>query len=109
MTSDAKWQTERPVIDWLLDSDPSTALFIDECATLSVPVQHELLIAVDEQRVMVPAGPAAKKVRAVPLDSPTFIFATTNPEDLLPALRTRMRVECHFDYYDLPSLTLIVR
>lgn len=94
---------------WLIDSDSSTALFIDECATLSAPVQHELLIAVDEQRVMVPAGANGNKVRSIPLDNPVFVFATTNPEDLLPALKTRMRVECHFDYYDLDSLAQIVK
>ncbi len=94
---------------WLLDSDPSTALFIDECATLSPTVQHELLIAVEEKRVMLTAGSSERKTRVVPLDDPVFIFATTNPEDLLPALMTRMRVECRFDYYDAGSLTLIVK
>ena len=95
---------------WLLDSGANTALFIDECATMNPAIQHELLIAVDENRIMLPAaGPGRKSARIIPLEHPAFIFATTNPEDLLPALRSRMRVECHFDFYEVEALTIIIK
>ena len=94
---------------WLMDSDDNTAFFIDEAQSLHKGAMVELLIAVDEHRIHVPIGTARTGVREIQLNNPVFIFASSNAEDLSPALRSRMRINCFFDYYDLESLTKIVK
>ena len=94
---------------WLMDADDSTAFFIDEAQSLHKGAMTELLIAVDEHRIHVPIGTGRTGVREITLNNPVFIFASSNAEELSPALRSRMRINFFFEYYDLDSLTRIVK
>ena len=94
---------------WLMDSDDNTAFFVDEAQSLHKGAMTELLVAVDEHRIHVPVGIGRTGVREIKLTNPVFIFASSNAEDLSPALRSRMRINCFFEFYDLESLTRIVK
>lgn len=109
--------TSGPVLDKagdlagiLTGLEPNDVLFIDEIHRLS-PVVEEFLYAAMEDFVMdimLDKGPSARSIQ-ISLNPFTLIGATTRSGLLTAPLRARFGIQCHLQYYDLQTLTDIVK
>ena len=84
-------------------------LFIDEIHRLSPVVEEYLYSAMEDYKIdiMIENGPAARSVQ-LNLKPFTLIGATTRSGMLTAPLRARFGITCRLQYYDAPTLTLIV-
>lgn len=85
-------------------------LFIDEIHRIPKTVEEYLYSAMEDFRldIMIDQGPNARSVRlAIPRF--TLVGATTRAGLLTAPLRSRFTLQSRLDYYDLPTLTGIVR
>lgn len=108
--------TSGPVLDKagdlagiLTSLEPNDVLFIDEIHRLS-PIVEEFLYAAMEDFVMdimLDKGPSARSIQ-ISLNPFTLVGATTRSGLLTAPLRARFGIQCHLQYYDLPTLTDIV-
>lgn len=109
--------TSGPVLDKagdlagiLTSLEPNDVLFIDEIHRLS-PVVEEFLYAAMEDFVMdimLDKGPSARSIQ-ISLNPFTLVGATTRSGLLTAPLRARFGIQCHLQYYDLQTLTDIVK
>ena len=85
-------------------------LFIDEIHRLSTVVEEYLYSAMEDFRidVMIESGPSARSVQ-INLNHFTLIGATTRAGLLTQPLRDRFSIPCRLDYYDVNTLTKIVK
>ncbi len=85
-------------------------LFIDEIHRLSTVVEEYLYSAMEDFRidVMIESGPSARSVQ-INLNHFTLIGATTRAGLLTQPLRDRFSIPCRLDYYDVDTLTNIVK
>ena len=85
-------------------------LFIDEIHRLSTVVEEYLYSAMEDFRidVMIESGPSARSVQ-INLNHFTLIGATTRAGLLTQPLRDRFSIPCRLDYYDVDTLTKIVK
>ena len=85
-------------------------LFIDEIHRLSTVVEEYLYSAMEDFRidVMIESGPSARSVQ-INLNHFTLIGATTRAGLLTQPLRDRFSIPCRLDYYDVKTLTKIVK
>ena len=85
-------------------------LFIDEIHRLSTVVEEYLYSAMEDFRidVMIESGPSARSVQ-INLNHFTLIGATTRAGLLTQPLRDRFSIPCRLDYYDVHTLTKIVK
>lgn len=94
----------------LTNLDSGDVLFIDEIHRLARSVEEVLYPAMEDFQldIMLGKGPSARSVR---LDLPRFtlVGATTRAGMLTAPLRDRFGVIVHLDFYDVDSLTHIVR
>ncbi|MDO6527588.1 Holliday junction branch migration DNA helicase RuvB [Motilimonas sp. 1_MG-2023] len=94
----------------LTNLEPNDVLFIDEIHRLSPVVEEILYPAMEDYQldIMIGEGPAARSIK---LDLPPFtlIGATTRAGSLTSPLRDRFGIVQRLEFYDVPSLTKIVK
>lgn len=85
-------------------------LFIDEIHRLSPVVEEYLYSAMEDYKIdiMLDKGPSARSVQ-IKLNPFTLIGATTRSGLLTSPLRARFGIQCHLQYYDVKTLTGIVK
>lgn len=109
--------TSGPVLDkpgdlagLLTSLEPNDVLFIDEIHRLSPVVEEYLYSAMEDYRIdiMIDKGPSARSVQ-IELNPFTLIGATTRSGLLTSPLRARFGINMHLEYYDIKTLTNIIR
>ncbi len=89
----------------LTNLDSGDVLFIDEIHRLNTVVEEYLYSAMEDYRIdiMIDSGPNARSIQ-ITLNPFTLIGATTRMGLLTSPLRARFGINCHLDYYDVPTL-----
>jgi Holliday junction DNA helicase RuvB len=89
--------------------EPGDVLFIDEIHRLNTVVEEYLYSAMEDYRIdiMIDSGPNARSIQ-IALNPFTLVGATTRMGLLTSPLRARFGINCHLDYYDVPTLEHIV-
>lgn len=109
--------TSGPVLDkpgdlagLLTSLEPNDVLFIDEIHRLSPIVEEYLYSAMEDYRIdiMIDKGPSARSIQ-IELNPFTLVGATTRSGLLTSPLRARFGINMHLEYYDIDTLTNIVR
>lgn len=85
-------------------------LFIDEIHRLNNVVEEYLYSAMEDFRIdiMIDSGPNARSIQ-ISLEPFTLVGATTRMGLLTAPMRARFGITCHLDYYDIPTLTKILK
>ncbi|MDR1737909.1 MAG: Holliday junction branch migration DNA helicase RuvB [Candidatus Symbiothrix sp.] len=85
-------------------------LFIDEIHRLSPVVEEYLYSAMEDYRIdiMIDKGPSARSIQ-IDLEPFTLVGATTRSGLLTSPLRARFGINLHLEYYDVDTLTTIVK
>lgn len=85
-------------------------LFIDEIHRLNNVVEEYLYSAMEDFRIdiMIDSGPNARSIQ-ISLEPFTLIGATTRMGLLTAPMRARFGINCHLDYYDVPTLINIIK
>ncbi len=94
----------------LTNLDEGDVLFIDEIHRLNTVVEEYLYSAMEDFRIdiMIDSGPNARSIQ-ISLNPFTLIGATTRLGLLTAPMRARFGINCHLDYYDIATLTKIVK
>ncbi len=94
----------------LTNLDENDVLFIDEIHRLNNVVEEYLYSAMEDYRIdiMIDSGPNARSIQ-ITLNPFTLIGATTRMGLLTAPMRARFGINCHLDYYDVKTLTQIVK
>lgn len=109
--------TSGPVLDkpgdlagLLTNLEEGDVLFIDEIHRLNTIVEEYLYSAMEDYRIdiMIDTGPNARTVQ-IGLSPFTLIGATTRVGLLTAPMRARFGINCHLDYYDVPTLRGILK
>lgn len=89
----------------LTNLEPGDVLFIDEIHRLNTVIEEYLYSAMEDYRIdiMIDSGPNARSIQ-IALNPFTLIGATTRMGLLTSPLRARFGINCHLDYYDVPTL-----
>ena len=106
--------TSGPVLDkpgdlagLLTSLEPNDVLFIDEIHRLSPVVEEYLYSAMEDYRIMIDKGPAARSIQ-IDLSPFTLVGATTRSGLLTAPLRARFGINLHLEYYDADTLQRII-
>jgi Holliday junction DNA helicase RuvB len=93
----------------LTNLEPGDVLFIDEIHRLNTVIEEYLYSAMEDYRIdiMIDSGPNARSIQ-ITLNPFTLIGATTRMGLLTAPLRARFGINCHLDYYDVPTLERII-
>jgi Holliday junction DNA helicase RuvB len=109
--------TSGPVLDKpgdlagvLTSLQKNDVLFIDEIHRLSPVVEEYLYSAMEDYRIdiMIDKGPSARSIQ-IDLEPFTLVGATTRSGLLTSPLRARFGINLHLEYYDVETLTGIVK
>ncbi len=109
--------TSGPVLDKpgdlagiLTNLNDHDVLFIDEIHRLSPVVEEYLYSAMEDFiiDIVLDKGPNARSIQ-LKLNPFTLIGATTRSGLLTSPLRARFGINCHLEYYDIPTLEKIVK
>ncbi|KGN71503.1 Holliday junction branch migration DNA helicase RuvB [Porphyromonas sp. COT-239 OH1446] len=109
--------TSGPVLDkpgdlagLLTSLEPNDVLFIDEIHRLSPIVEEYLYSAMEDYRIdiMLDKGPSARSIQ-IDLNPFTLVGATTRSGLLTAPLRARFGINLHLEYYDVDTLSNILR
>lgn len=109
--------TSGPVLDkpgdlagLLTNLEENDVLFIDEIHRLSAVVEEYLYSAMEDYRIdiMIETGPNARSVQ-IAINPFTLIGATTRSGLLTAPLRSRFGINLRLSYYDVETLTGIVK
>ncbi len=94
----------------LTSLERNDVLFIDEIHRLSPVVEEYLYSAMEDYRIdiMIDKGPSARSIQ-IDLEPFTLVGATTRSGLLTSPLRARFGINLHFEYYDVDTLTGIVK
>lgn len=94
----------------LTNLDEGDVLFIDEIHRLNTVVEEYLYSAMEDYRIdiMIDSGPNARSIQ-ITLNPFTLVGATTRMGLLTAPMRARFGINCHLDYYDVPTLTKIIK
>lgn len=94
----------------LTNLDDNDVLFIDEIHRLNNVVEEYLYSAMEDYRIdiMIDSGPNARSIQ-ITLNPFTLVGATTRMGLLTAPMRARFGINCHLDYYDVKTLTNIVK
>jgi len=94
----------------LTNLEDGDVLFIDEIHRLNNVVEEYLYSAMEDYRIdiMIDSGPNARSIQ-LSLNPFTLVGATTRMGLLTAPMRARFGINCHLDYYDLPTLESIIR
>lgn len=109
--------TSGPVLDkpgdlagLLTGLEEGDVLFIDEIHRLSPVVEEYLYSAMEDYTIdiMIDKGPGARSVQ-ISLNPFTLVGATTRSGLLTSPLRARFGIQSHLEYYDVDTLTNIIK
>jgi Holliday junction DNA helicase RuvB len=109
--------TSGPVLDKpgdlagvLTSLERNDVLFIDEIHRLSPIVEEYLYSAMEDYRIdiMIDKGPSARSIQ-IQIEPFTLVGATTRSGLLTSPLRARFGINLHLEYYDIDTLTAIVK
>ncbi len=109
--------TSGPVLDKpgdlagvLTSLEKNDVLFIDEIHRLSPVVEEYLYSAMEDYRIdiLIDKGPSARSIQ-IELEPFTLVGATTRSGLLTSPLRARFGINLHLEYYDIDTLTAIVK
>ncbi|MEO1433938.1 MAG: Holliday junction branch migration DNA helicase RuvB [Bacteroidota bacterium] len=94
----------------LTNLEEGDVLFIDEIHRLNNVVEEYLYSAMEDYRIdiMIDSGPNARSIQ-ITLNPFTLVGATTRMGLLTAPMRARFGITCHLDYYDVPTLTAIIK
>lgn len=94
----------------LTSLERNDVLFIDEIHRLSPIVEEYLYSAMEDFRIdiVIDKGPSSRSLQ-IDLNPFTLIGATTRSGLLTAPLRDRFGINFHFDYYDVDTLSSIVK
>jgi Holliday junction DNA helicase RuvB len=109
MTSGPVLEKPGDLAGLLTSLNPGDVLFIDEIHRLNTVVEEYLYSAMEDYRIdiMIDSGPNARSIQ-ITLNPFTLIGATTRMGLLTSPLRARFGINCHLDYYDVPTLERIL-
>jgi holliday junction DNA helicase RuvB len=110
MTSGPVLEKPGDLAGLLTNLDPGDVLFIDEIHRLNTVVEEYLYSAMEDYRIdiMIDSGPNARSIQ-ITLNPFTLVGATTRMGLLTSPLRARFGINCHLDYYDVPTLETILK
>jgi len=110
MTSGPVLEKPGDLAGLLTNLEAGDVLFIDEIHRLNNVVEEYLYSAMEDYRIdiMIDSGPNARSIQ-IALEPFTLVGATTRMGLLTAPMRARFGINCHLDYYDVPTLTRIVR
>ncbi|MDR1743734.1 MAG: Holliday junction branch migration DNA helicase RuvB [Dysgonamonadaceae bacterium] len=109
--------TSGPVLDKpgdlagiLTSLESNDVLFIDEIHRLSPVVEEYLYSAMEDYRIdiLIDKGPSARSIQ-IDLNPFTLVGATTRSGLLTSPLRARFGINMHMEYYDMDTLSGIVK
>lgn len=109
--------TSGPVLDKpgdlagiLTSLDKNDVLFIDEIHRLSPVIEEYLYSAMEDFKIdiIIDKGPGARSIQ-IDLNPFTLVGATTRSGLLTSPLRARFGINCHLEYYDIETLSQIVK
>ena len=105
MTSGPVMEKPGDLAGILTSLEPGDVLFIDEIHRLNTVVEEYLYSAMEDYRIdiMIDSGPNARSIQ-ISLNPFTLVGATTRMGLLTSPLRARFGINCHLDYYDVPTL-----
>ncbi|MDR0902855.1 MAG: Holliday junction branch migration DNA helicase RuvB, partial [Opitutaceae bacterium] len=94
----------------LTNLEEGDILFIDEIHRIPKTVEEYLYSAMEDFRldIMIDQGPNARSVR-LSIPKFTLVGATTRAGLLTAPLRSRFTLQTRLDYYDVPTLTGIIK
>lgn len=94
----------------LTSLEEGDVLFIDEIHRLNTVVEEYLYSAMEDYRIdiMIDSGPNARSIQ-LNLNPFTLVGATTRMGLLTAPMRARFGINCLLDYYDVNTLTRIIR
>lgn len=94
----------------LTNLEEGDVLFIDEIHRLNTVVEEYLYSAMEDYRIdiMIDSGPNARSIQ-ISLNPFTLVGATTRMGLLTAPMRARFGINCHLDYYDVPTLKRIIK
>jgi Holliday junction DNA helicase RuvB len=109
MTSGPVLEKPGDLAGLLTNLDPGDVLFIDEIHRLNTVVEEYLYSAMEDYRIdiMIDSGPNARSIQ-ITINPFTLVGATTRMGLLTSPLRARFGINCHLDYYDVPTLERIL-
>lgn len=109
MTSGPVLEKPGDLAGLLTNLEPGDVLFIDEIHRLNTVVEEYLYSAMEDYRIdiMIDSGPNARSIQ-ITLNPFTLVGATTRMGLLTSPLRARFGINCHLDYYDVPTLVGII-
>ena len=110
MTSGPVLEKPGDLAGLLTNLDPGDVLFIDEIHRLNNVVEEYLYSAMEDFRIdiMIDSGPNARSVQLT-LNPFTLVGATTRMGLLTAPMRARFGITCLLDYYDVATLTRIIK
>jgi Holliday junction DNA helicase RuvB len=110
MTSGPVLEKPGDLAGLLTKLEDGDVLFIDEIHRLNTVVEEYLYSAMEDYRIdiMIDSGPNARSVQ-IGLSPFTLVGATTRMGLLTAPMRARFGINCHLDYYDLPTLVRIIK
>jgi Holliday junction DNA helicase RuvB len=109
MTSGPVLEKPGDLAGLLTNLEEGDVLFIDEIHRLNNIVEEYLYSAMEDYRIdiMIDSGPNARSVQ-ISLSPFTLVGATTRMGLLTAPMRARFGINCHLDYYDVPTLKGII-
>ncbi|MFZ4632965.1 MAG: Holliday junction branch migration DNA helicase RuvB [Saprospiraceae bacterium] len=109
MTSGPVMEKAGDLAGILTSLEPGDVLFIDEIHRLNTVVEEYLYSAMEDYRIdiMIDSGPNARSIQ-ININPFTLVGATTRMGLLTAPLRARFGINCHLDYYDVPTLEHIL-
>ena len=110
MTSGPVLEKPGDLAGLLTNLEPGDVLFIDEIHRLNTVVEEYLYSAMEDFRIdiMIDSGPNARSVQ-LSLNPFTLVGATTRMGLLTAPMRARFGITCLLDYYDVATLTRIIK
>lgn len=110
MTSGPVLEKPGDLAGLLTNLNDGDVLFIDEIHRLNTVVEEYLYSAMEDYRIdiMIDSGPNARSVQ-IGLNPFTLVGATTRMGLLTAPMRARFGINCLLDYYDVPTLTRIIK
>jgi holliday junction DNA helicase RuvB len=110
MTSGPVMEKPGDLAGILTSLEEGDVLFIDEIHRLNTVVEEYLYSAMEDYRIdiMIDSGPNARSIQ-ITLNPFTLVGATTRMGLLTAPMRARFGINCLLDYYDVPTLTRIIK
>lgn len=110
MTSGPVLEKPGDLAGLLTNLDEGDVLFIDEIHRLNNVVEEYLYSAMEDYRIdiMIDTGPNARTIQ-IEIEPFTLIGATTRMGLLTAPMRARFGITCLLAYYDVPTLTNIIK